>query len=87
MLSLRSVSALIGLFGLLGLAKAEPPAAPVGTFLEVAPAVPPGRVAPLPPDPLAQARARSAEGDAAGVLAVLVPALESKTLLRGRSRL
>ena len=86
MLSLRSVSALIGLFGLLGLAKAEPPAAPVGTFLEVAPAVPPGRVAPLPPDPLAQARARSAEGDAAGVLAVLVPALESKTLLRGRSR-
>lgn len=51
-----------------------------------APSVAPGRVAPPPADPLAQARDRYLEGDLAGVVTVLGPWLDSKKGPKGRAR-
>ena len=65
---------------------ARPAPAAVGTVLPAAPSAAPGRVAPLPPDPLAVARARWLEGDPAGVVAALEPWLNAKKGPQGRTR-
>ncbi len=48
-------------------------ARPQGTVFPVAPSIAPGRVEPLPSDPLAVARSRWQQGDANGVVALMVP--------------
>ena len=49
-----------------------------GTVLPVAPPVAPGRIAPLPEDPIAQARMRWQHGDANGVVALMAPYAKTK---------
>lgn len=57
-----------------------------GTMLPEAPTAAPGRIPEAPADRLALARARWAEGDAAGVITALRPWLESKAPPHGRER-
>jgi soluble lytic murein transglycosylase-like protein len=49
-----------------------------GTVLPIAPSVAPGRVAPLPSDPLAEASKRWQQDDPNGVVALMVPYARSK---------
>jgi len=65
---------------LLGPAVAEP-----GTVLPVVPDVAPGQIAPLPDDPLAEARARARASDFTGARAILEPYLASKKSWQERS--
>ena len=53
-----------------------------GTVLPVAPSVAPGRVAPMPEDPLAEARTRWQQGDANGVVALMAPYAQSRAAKR-----
>lgn len=71
----------------LGLLLLHPtPASPAGTRLPAAPSSPPGRPAAAPIDPLAVARERWSQGDAAGVITVLEPWLAQKKGPTGRTR-
>ncbi len=65
---------------LLGSAQAEP-----GTVLPVVPDVAPGHIAPLPDDPLREARARARASDFTGARAILEPYLVSKHSWQQRS--
>jgi soluble lytic murein transglycosylase-like protein len=64
----------------------QPARAVVGMVLPVAPSAPPGTIGFLPSDPLAVARRRWVQGDAAGVVTLLEPWLESSRPPRGRTR-
>ncbi|MFT5686347.1 MAG: tetratricopeptide (TPR) repeat protein, partial [Myxococcota bacterium] len=67
-------------------ASAEPATpAPIGMVLPMAPSAPPGVVSASPDDLLDLARQRWVQGDAAGVITLLTPWLESRTP-RGRTR-
>ena len=74
------------LLTLLPLLAVHPATASPGMVLPTAPSVPPGVLSPPPADPLALARARWQEGDAAGVIGVLSPWLGGRRGPGGRTR-